>query len=163
MALFLLRMRRSMGVLAVVLGLASAAVAAPQQAAEITLHALPGQSKWLPKESPLFGEYLASGEGAVSGGLAGRIVWDLYEDQSREDRHPAWFLGYLEREGRRFPFVIVGIYTPDSADRLRWRISGTITFDDAKLLGAPHAPITGLFEANSMSARYAVWIDRDAR
>ena len=139
------------------------ALATPQRAAELSLHGLPGHPKWLPDEPPLFGSYLASGEGEASGGLVGRFVWDLYEDQSHEDRHPAWLRGYLERDGRRYPFVIVGIYTPDSADRGRWRISGTITFDDSKLLGAPHAPITGRYEANSNSARYVVWIDRDTQ
>ena len=157
--------RRSVSALALAATFVSSvsALAAPQQAAELFLRALPGQPKWLPDEPPLFGSYLASGEGEASGGLVGRFVWDLYEDQSGEDRHPAWLRGYLEREGRRYPFVIIGIYTPDSADRRRWRISGTITFDDSKLLGAPHAPITGLYEADSSSARYVVWIDRDAR
>lgn len=154
------RTRRLVSVLAVALSLVGAmAQAAPRQSAELTLHGLPGHAKWLPDEPPLFGSYLASGEGEASGGIAGRFVWDLYEDQSREDRHPVWMLGYLEREGRRYPFTIVGIYTPDSPDRRRWRISGTITFDDKQVLGAPHAPITGLYEANSRSARYSVWID----
>jgi len=159
------RIRRSATALAAAAGVigAAAALAAPQQAAQLSLHGLPGHAKWLPDAPPLFGSYLASGEGEASGELSGRFVWDLYEDQSREDRHPAWFRGYLERDGKRYPFEIVGIYTPDSADRRHWRITGTITFDDGQLLGVPHAPIMGAYEANSRSALYTVWIDRDAR
>ena len=139
------------------------AVAAPQAVAELTLQRQVSQPKWIPDGQPLFGDYLASGDGSGSGALAGRIDWDLYEDQSREDRHPAWFRGFIERDGRRYPFEIIGIYTPDSADLRRWRISGAITFDDNHLLGMIHAPITGTFEASTNSAHYTVWADHESR
>ena len=54
------------------------AVAAPKQPAELSLHGLPSHSKWLPEERPLFGSYLASGDGEGAGALAGHILWDLY-------------------------------------------------------------------------------------
>jgi len=137
------------------------ALASPRPIAELKLQA--SQSKRTSDKPPLFGDYLASGDGSGSGALSGRIQWDLYEDQSRDDRHPAWFRGVFERDGHRYPFEIIGVYTPDPKNSGRWRISGAITFDDIKLLGTLHAPITGTFEANTSSARYTVWVDSKSR
>jgi hypothetical protein len=143
--------------------IAAGATASPRAVAELTLQRQPSHPKWIPEKPPLFGDYLASGDGSGSGALAGRLEWDLYEDESRDDRHPAWLRGVIERDGRRYPFEIIGVYTPDPADRRRWRISGAIAFDDARLLGALHAPITGAFEASTNSARYTVWVDGKSR
>jgi hypothetical protein len=164
MSIFMSIFCRAMPVVIVVASLATTvmAVAAPQATLELTLQGQPSQPKWMPEGAPLFGNYLASGDGRVTGALTGRIGWDLYEDQSREDRHPAWFRGFFERDGRRYPFEIIGIYTPDGANRRRWRISGAITFDDSHLVGTPHAPITGTFEAATNSAHYTVWLSRDS-
>jgi hypothetical protein len=141
----------------------SGAIATPRSIAEIKLKRQEAQSKLTPERSPLFGEFLASGDGRGSGALAGRIKWDLYEDQSHDNRHPAWFRGTLERDGRQYPFEIVGVYTPDPSDPARWHLSGAIAFDDSRLLGALHAPITGTFEASTDSARYTVWLDGKSR
>jgi hypothetical protein len=70
------------------------AVGAPRSVAEFTLQRQESQPKWIPEGKPLFGDYLGSGDGSGSGALVGRIDWDLYEDQSRDDRHPAWFRGF---------------------------------------------------------------------
>jgi hypothetical protein len=139
------------------------AVAAPRSVAEFTLQRQESQPKWIPEGKPLFGDYLGSGDGSGSGALVGRIDWDLYEDQSRDDRHPAWFRGFLERNGHRFPFEIIGVYTPDSADRRRWRLSGAISFDDSHLLGTLHAPITGTFEGSTKRAHYTIWADPESQ
>jgi hypothetical protein len=140
-----------------------AAAAPPQAALELTLQRQPSQPKWIPEGPPLFGDYFASGDGSATGVLTGRIGWDLYEDHSRQDRHPTLFRGFLERDGRRYPFEIIGIYSPDGADGRTWRISGAITFDDSHLLGTPHAPITGTYEAATKSAYYTVWVTRGSQ
>ncbi len=142
---------------------AAGALASPQSIAELKLQRQESQSKRISDKPPLFGDYLASGDGRGSGALSGRIQWDLYEDQSRDARHPAWFRGTLERDGRRYPFEIIGVYTPDPSDPARWRISGAIAFDDTRLLGTLHAPITGTFEGSTNSARYTVWVDGKSR
>jgi hypothetical protein len=139
------------------------ALASPRPIAELKLQRQESQPKLTPERPPLFGDFLASGDGRGSGALAGRIKWDLYEDQSRDARHPAWFRGALERDGRRYPFEIIGVYTPDPSDPSRWRISGAIAFDDTRLLGTLHAPITGTFEGSTNSARYTVWVDGKSR
>jgi len=145
------------------LTIATHALASPRPIAELRLKPQESQSKLTPERPPLFGEFLASGDGRGSGALAGRIKWDLYEDQSKDARHPAWFRGTLERNGRQYPFEIMGIYTPDPSVPARWRISGAIAFDDTRLLGTLHAPITGTFDANASSARYTVWVDSNSR
>src|SRR6202023_124001 len=61
------------------------AVGAPRSVAEFTLQRQESQPKWIPEGKPLFGDYLGSGDGSGSGALVGRIDWDLYEDQSRDD------------------------------------------------------------------------------
>jgi hypothetical protein len=129
--------RRVASVLALVgtFFMSATAAASPKQVAEFSLHARASQPKWVPEEHPLFGDYLASGEGEGSGPLIGHFLWDLYEDQSRDDRHPAFFRGFVEREGRRHSFEIIGVYVPVSADRRRWQLSGAITFADALVLG----------------------------
>jgi hypothetical protein len=138
------------------------AVATPRPLAELKLQRQEAQPKLIPEQPPLFGEYLGSGDGRGSGALAGRIKWDLYETHT-PTRHPAWFRGTLERDGRQYPFEIIGVYTPDPSDSARWRISGVIAFDDTRLLGRLHAPLTGTFEANTNSARYTVWVDGKSR
>src|SRR5690242_1094482 len=120
------RLRRWAGPLALVgsLTIAAGTMAAPRQAGELTQHGLASHPKWFAEQQPLFGSYLASGDGEGSGALAGRIVWDIYEDQSLRERHQTFFHGYLEREGRRYRFEIVGIYTPESTDRRKWKFAG---------------------------------------
>jgi hypothetical protein len=145
------------------LTIAANAVASPRPIAELKLKPQESQSKLTPERPPLFGEFLASGDGSGSGALAGRIKWDLYEDQSRDTRHPAWFRGSLERNGHQYPFEIIGVYTQDPSDPARWQISGVIAFDDTRLLGTLNAPITGAYQANTNSAKYTVWVDGKSR
>jgi len=45
-----------------------------------------------------------------------KVAWDLYEETSAEERHPAFLRGFLERDGQRYPFEIIGLYTPESPD-----------------------------------------------
>ena len=146
-----------------VLAAGQAAWAGPQPIAELTLQAQASQPKWSPDQQPLFGDYLASGDGSGSGLLVGRIAWDLYEDQSAAERHPAFFRGFLERDGQRYPFEIIGLYTPESPDRRRWRITGAITFDDGRTLGMKQASLTGTFQAGPNTAHYTIWGQDDAR
>jgi hypothetical protein len=157
--------RHATGILVAACGLmiAAHAVASPRPVAELKLKPQESQSKLTPERPPLFGEFLASGDGSGSGTLAGRIKWDLYEDQSREARHPAWFRGILEHNGHQYPFEIIGVYTQDPSDPARWQISGVIAFDDTRLLGTLNAPITGAYQANTNSARYTVWVDGKSR
>src|SRR5579863_1236606 len=150
-------------VIAVSFMITTGVVAAPRSVAELSLHYQASQPRWVPEKQPMFGEYLGSGDGSGSGVLAGGVDWDLYEDQSLIDRSPAFFRGFVERDGHRHPFQIIGIYTPESADRRQWRISGVIVFDDSQLLGELHAPITGTFEASTGSAHYTVWSDHEAK
>jgi hypothetical protein len=142
---------------------ASGALAAPQQLAEMSLQGLASHPKWLPRERPLFGSYLASGEGEASGALVGHVFWDLYEDQSRHDRHPSFFRGFVERDGHRYPFEIIGIYTPESADSQLWRISGVINFADRLVLGTAHETLTGTWDASTRMSHFTIWTDRGAR
>src|SRR6266849_3486016 len=106
---------------------AAGALASPQSIAELKLQRQESQSKRIFDKPPLFGDYLASGD------------------------------------GRGYPFEIIGVYTPDPSDPARWRISGAIAFDDTRLLGTLHAPITGTFEGSTNSARYTVWVDGKSR
>jgi hypothetical protein len=149
-------------VLAGSVAIAMGAVAAPRQVAELSLHALQSHPKWMPKRQPLFGNYLASGVGEASGAFGGHVFWDLYEDQSQDDRHPAFFRGFLERDGRRYPFEIIGIYSPESVDGQRWRISGVVTFADKGLLGTTHEPLTGSFDASTRTSRFTIWAERSS-
>jgi hypothetical protein len=136
------------------------AIAAPQPIAGLTLHPQPSQSKWFPDQQPLFGDYLASGDGSGSGLLVGKMAWDLYEETSSEDHHPAYFRGFLERDGKRYPFEIIGLYTPESPDRRQWRITGAITFTDSHMLGMRQASLTGAFDAGARMAHFTIW-ERD--
>jgi hypothetical protein len=110
----------------------------------------------------LFGQYIGSGDGSGSGQLAGAVHWDLYEDQTLPDQHPAFFRGVVERNGQQQPFKMIGIYTPESADKQRWRFSGTIVFDDDRVLETLHAPIVGSFDANTHTAHYTILTDPKA-
>ena len=104
--------------------------------------------------------YLGSGNGAATGALAGRIAWDLYEDQSRDDVHPTQFRGFIERDGKRHLFQIIGIYTPEAGEPIRrWKFTGTIVFDDRALFPALHAPVTGYVEAGVWRGHYTVLLD----
>jgi hypothetical protein len=143
--------------------IAPAAVAAPQPVAELVLHGIPSHTKWISEEEPLFGRYLASGDGEVSGAVTGHVVWDLYEDQTREDRHPTFFRCLLERDGRRYPFEIIGVYSPASPDKRQWRISGAITFADSAVLGTEQQPIIGRWEASSGTSHFTLWAEQDSR
>lgn len=146
-----------------ILASGQAALAGPQPIAELTLQRQASQPKWFPDQQPLFGDYLASGDGSASGVLAGKIAWDLYEETSAAERHPAFFRGFLERDGRRYPFEIIGLYTPESPDRRQWRITGAITFDDGRMLGMKQASLTGTFQAGANTAHYTIWGQDDAQ
>ena len=145
--------------------ISGAAFANPQLVAQLALEYQQSQQKWVPEEQPLFGKYLGSGDGSASGTLAGRFVWDLYEDQSRDDRHPMLMRGFIERDGRRYPFQILGVFTREAPDNpRRWLHSGTIVFDDSQLLGTVHAPVTGTaVQTDTWRHQYTVWVDREAR
>lgn len=137
-------------------------LAAPRSAAVLTLEYRESDGKWTGNDKALFGMYLGSGRGAASDALEGTIAWDLYEDQSRDDMHPTLFRGFIERDGKRHPFQIIGVFTPDGLAKSRhWFLSGTIVFDDNTLLGVRHAPVTGSVETGVWKHRYTVWVDPD--
>ena len=142
---------------------AAAASAGPQPIAELTLQRQATQPKWFSDGKPLFGDYLASGDGSGSGILVGKIASDLYEETETAERHPAFFRGFLERDGRRYPFEIIGLYTPESPDRRQWRITGAITFTDNQMLGMKQASLTGTFQAGTNMAHYTIWGQQDSR
>jgi hypothetical protein len=146
-----------------VLMLGAPAMAAHQDVAELSLRGLPSHPKWLPDEPPLFGSYLSSGEGEASGAVTGHVVWDLYEDQSLEDRHPTFFRGFLEHDGHRYPFEIIGIYAPASSDKKRWHISGAIAFSDKLVLGKEQQLIAGEWEAATRTSHFTVWADSSSQ
>ena len=141
----------------------AAALAEPQPIAELTLHRQASQPKWFPDRQPLFGDYLASGDGSGSGPLVGKVAWDLYEETETAERHPAFLRGFLERDGQRYPFEIIGLYTAESADRRQWRITGAITFTDHQMLGMKQASLTGTFEVATSTAHYTIWGQPDSR
>ncbi len=136
------------------------AMAEPKAVAQLTLNYQKSMDKQMPDGGRLFArcQHLGSGDGAASGALAGRLVWDLYEDQSRDDLHPTQFRGFIERDGRRHPFQIIGVFTPE-AGKPRWKFSGTLVFDDDKLLPAQHAPVAGYVETGVWRHHYTVWLD----
>jgi hypothetical protein len=146
----------------VVAGLLSIGAVAAPKATEISLAYHASQAKWNP-EAPLFGQYIGSGDGSGSGALAGTVHWDLYEDQTLPDQHPAFFRGVVERNGQQHSFKMIGIYTPVSADKKHWRLSGTIVFDDDQVLKARHAPIVGSFDGTTGTAHYTVLTDAKAK
>ncbi len=144
---------------------AGAAVAAPKAVAELTLNYQKSANKQMSDGGRLFArcQHLGSGDGAATGALAGRIGWDLYEDQSRDDLHPTQFRGFIERDGQRHPFQIIGVFTPDGLEKTRhWYLSGTIVFDDERLFGARHAAVTGNVQTGVWKHHYTVWLDTDA-
>lgn len=145
--------------------MANPAAAAPRAAAELTMQYHKSADRQTTDGGCLFAkcEYLGSGDGAGTGKLAGRISWDLFEDQSRDDLHPTQFRGFIERDGERHSFHIIGVFTPDGLGKaLRWYLSGTIVFDDERLLGARHAAVTGDVQIGVWKHRYTVWLDSDA-
>jgi hypothetical protein len=149
------------------LAVGAAAMAAPQAIVELTLHPKPAHGKWVQDKPPLFGEYFASGDGESTGAVVGKIAWDLYEDTSSSEQHPAFFRGFVERDGQRYAFEIIGLYTPESADRRHWRITGAIAFSDSHVLGMKQASLTGTFEAGAnaaaATAHYTIWAEPNAR
>lgn len=146
-----------------ILLLAGPATAAPRGVAELTLQYRESAGRQVAEDGLLFAkvEYLGSGDGSGSGKLAGRVGWDLYEDQSNDDMHPTQFRGFIERDGVRHPFTLIGVFTPDGLEKTRhWYLSGAIVFDDERLLGARHAAVTGNVQAGVWKHRYTVWLDK---
>jgi hypothetical protein len=139
-------------------------IAAPQPAATLMLQHRPSDGKWISDGNALFGAYLGSGGGVATDALAGAITWDLYEDQSRDHTHPTLFRGFIERDGKRHAFEIIGVFTPDGlATPRRWFLSGTIVLEDDKLLGVRAAPVTGSGSAETgvWKHSFTIWVDRD--
>ncbi len=137
-----------------------AALAAPKAVAELTLTYQESAKKQMPDGGHLFAhcELLGSGDGAATGALQGRVGWDLYEDHSRDDLHPTQFRGYIERQGKRHPFQIIGVFTPEAGEPVaRWNFTGTVVFDDAALFPARHAPVSGYVETGVWRHHYTVW------
>jgi len=130
----------------------------------LVLQYQPSDGKWISDGTALFGVYLGSGRGVASDSLAGSVAWDLYEDQSRDDTHPSLFRGFIERDGKRHAFEIIGVLTPDGLEKTRhWFLSGTIVLQDRELLGVRAAPVTGSVAAGVWEHRYTVWVDRDGK
>lgn len=121
-----------------------------------------------PGKDGLFGKYLGTGDGVVAGAIEGRVEWDLYEDQSKDDFHPAHFRGTIHHDGRIHSFQIFGVYTPVGTEMAstpsghetfrHWSLSGTIAFDDDELLGVRHTPITGLVDTSVGQVQHRVWL-----
>ncbi|MBT8102049.1 MAG: hypothetical protein HKN35_10855 [Woeseia sp.] len=146
---------------------ATSVSATPEPVMTMALKYQQSERKWFRDRAPLFGIYLGTGDGTAAGRLSGRVGWDLYEDQERADFHPAHFHGFIEVDGERHAFQILGVYTPASTDAAVtpdgkthpriWTLSGTIAFDDASVLGARHLPVTGTADLNTWTASYSVW------
>ncbi|MGH8248438.1 MAG: hypothetical protein ACREUU_18620 [Gammaproteobacteria bacterium] len=140
--------------------MANSALAAPKAVAELTLSYQESADQQMSDGGRLFArcKHLGSGDGTATGALAGRIGWDLYEDQSRGDLHPTQFRGYIERDGERHPFQIIGVFTPEAGKPIRrWKLTGTIVFDDGTLFPTQHAPVTGYVETGVWRHHYTVW------
>ncbi len=139
---------------------ADAALSAPAAVAELTLNYQKSAERQMSDGGHLLARcrYLGSGDGAATGAVQGRIGWDLFEDQTRDDLHPTQFRGYLERGGMRHPFQIIGVFTPEAGKPVRrWTFTGTIVFDDAALYPARHATVSGYVEAGVWRHHYTVW------
>ncbi|MGH8529512.1 MAG: hypothetical protein ACRETN_06655 [Nevskiales bacterium] len=144
--------------------LAHSALAAPKAVAELTLNYQKSADRQMSDGGHLFArcQYLGSGDGTATGAIAGRVGWDLHEDQSRDDLHPTQFRGFIERDGKRHPFQIIGVFTPEPGQPIRrWKLTGTIVFDDNALFTGQHAPVTGYVETGSWKHRYTVLVDSD--
>lgn len=150
--------------------LALATDGAQEPVATLTLQYQQSERKWFNNSKPLFGAYLGTGSGVGTGALQGTVGWDLYEDQSRKDLHPAFFRGFVTQGTERHSFQIVGVFTPVDIDlenkwgshrgashARQWTLSGTIVFDDNTLLGVRHAPLTGSVNLEVMTGKYTVW------
>ncbi len=159
------------GLIVAALLAAATSFAAPQPAATLELQYQQSDQKVLTDGNALFGHYLGTGTGVATGALQGTVQWDLYEDQSLDDLHPAHFRGFVERAGKRYPFQILGVYTPDGTETVvtpaghetirYWSLSGTIVFEDDALLGVRHAPVTGSVDTSVGTVRHTVWMDHD--
>lgn len=144
---------------------AGAALAEARAIAQLTLNYQKSADKQMSDGGRLFArcQHLGSGDGAATGALAGRVGWDLYEDQSRDDLHPTQFRGYIERDGKRHPFQIIGVFTPEAGRPIRrWKLTGTIVFDDDILFSTQHAAVTGYVETGVWRHYYTVWVDSAA-
>ena len=119
----------------------------PAPIAQLALHHEPGANQFVPNAAPVFGQYLGSGDGTATGVLGGRIVWDLYEDQTQSNAHPAFFRGVIEHNGASYPFEIIGALTSETprapVERQRWSLSGVIVFDGDAPMGARQALVAG--------------------
>lgn len=142
---------------------------ASEPAVTLTLQYQRSDTPWIADGAVLFGQYLGSGDGVAAGKLNATVVWDLYEDQSRDDLHPAHFRGLLEMDGIQHPFQILGVYTPTGTERVvtpgghetlrYWTLSGTVVFEDTGLLGVRHATITGKVDTGVGRVVHAIWLD----
>lgn len=127
----------------------------PVAALEITMSYPHSSAKAVPGAAPLFGHYLATGYGKISGEIEGDLSWDLYEDQSSDDFHPAHFIGALTRDGRSISVQLIGLYTPVRSDsRTDWKLIGSLSIDDADLLPAKQVPVVGTI---NMPTRKAIF------
>ncbi len=138
--------------------------AAPRAVAELELNYQKSAEKWMSDGGHLLARcrYLGSGDGSAKGAIAGRAGWDLYEDQSAQDLHPTQFRGFIERDGKRHPFQIIGVFTPEAGEPTRrWKFTGTIVFDDGALLSSRHAPLSGYVETGVWRHRYTIWADKE--
>lgn len=155
------------GILLVVAGMA-AAQTQPAMTLELTFQQ--SEQKLIESGSNLFGRYLGSGDGNVAGAVEGTVAWDLYEDQSRDDLHPAQFHGLLEVESGSYPFQLIGVYTPRQSERVTapdggehvrfWELTGTIVFDDDRPLGTRQALVSGVTDLSAKRLRADVWIGK---
>ncbi len=137
---------------------AADATSPPTAVAELTIQPQPGKSKWFSNAEPLFGQYLATGDGVATGPLSGRVNWDFYEDQSRADTHPAYLRGFIERDGTRHRFEMIGVYTPGPGEQPEyWTLSGTIVLESDQLMGTRQLLVTGKFMPRLSQAHWTVW------
>lgn len=146
-------------------GTSHSATAVPVLALEFVYQQ--SERRWFRDRPAFFETYLGTGNGQATGRLEGWVGWDLYEDQKRDDFHPAHFHGFIEQDGQRHEFQIIGIYTPISDDSAvtpdgkthpkLWALSGAIVFEDTTVLGARHLPVTGVANLETWTASYEVW------
>lgn len=149
------------------LPVASLSATTPQEVMVLELVYQQSERRWFNDRSGFFESYLGTGNGRASGRLDGRIGWDLYEDQKLDDFHPAHLHGFIEQDGVRHEFQVIGIYTPVTDDHAVtpdgkthpkiWALSGAIVFDDTAVLGARHLPVTGIANLETWTATYSVW------
>ena len=150
---------------------AAPAVAQTEAVLKLTLQYQQSDHKVINEGTPLFGHYLGTGDGVATGTLQGTVDWDLYEDQSRDDLHPAHFRGFIAHQGTPYAFQLIGVYTPEGQEQVtmpdgrehsrHWALSGTIVFEDPALLGMRQALVTGSTDLSVMQLRVTVWGDHE--